>query len=946
MKKLFFILFLGVFTAATAQHIEVNPAGNSNSSKSLEDLIKDVFIGPTCATISNITVKSYDPVIYNDASFNEQNDGKSYSFFTYSGSTFPMDRGVILSTGVGSQAQGPNDYLLSGFGSNIVSPDPWTGDADMKTILDARFGDSQDTNNATIVEFDFVPVQNNFSFKYLFASEEYTDGTTSFECSQYQDGFAFLVSGPGITADAEFAANPPATQWRNIALLADGVTPVSAGTINNNPANCTPQNPSLYVSNAGAAAANAAVNYNGQTVMFTASQGVQAGQTYRMKMVIADRADNAYDSSVFLLAGSFDAGGSVSLGDDVAMCENGSTTLTATTTFTNATYEWQFNGAVVAGETGTTLTATQIGTYTITATEGNCEVTDTIEVLNLPFSVNTANNLILPDIVAPLNDGVTTFDLTVNDAAALMGSAIANVTITYHTSQADADAGSNPIATPTAYDNTANPQTIYARVEQNGQTGCYDTASFLLIVNTVHSCFDVIDDQNLNCLGDCVDLTANYIPSNTTSYNVTSIAYNPQDAFTGLGNVPNFPSGFGGEYNDTPIDLPFTFNYFGNCFTQLKISDTGAITFNVENVFPPYTTTLPEAADTSFNNTILGLVASNMDTFSNPPADVSYGVFGTAPNRRFVISWNQIPDFDCSTLSYTFQVVLYETTNVIEVFVQDKPNCATSFAPEATIGIQNADGSAAFTPPGRNGVDWNASNEAWRFEPSGDTSAFNYVINWYDVTGTLLSTGDTFNVCPATVGTTTYLVKAEDQNNVGPTYSDAVNVTVANASPVITAISGNLEICPEEFTTLTTTSTDAGLTYQWQMNGSDINGATEATYSTNVTGQYSVIATNASGCTATETVTVIEKQGCFIPQGISPNGDSVNDSFDITWMNATNLKMYNRYGVKVYEKSEYRNEWFGQSDSGDELPTGTYYYVITVAGESPVTGWVYVNRED
>ena len=203
---------------------------------------------------------------------------------------------MILSSGAATASTGAN--TIFGFTGSEGGGAAWPGDADMKTILDNRFGDNQVTENATVVEFDFVPLDTNFSFDYLFASDEYKEA--DFECGTVQDGFAFILTGPGVV-------NDPGITGKNIALLADGVTPVSVGTIHNNTAMCAPaQNPGLYVNyytaGGGGVAATAPIQYNGRTVMFTATHAVTPGSTYHMKMVIADRGDNAYDSAVFLQA--------------------------------------------------------------------------------------------------------------------------------------------------------------------------------------------------------------------------------------------------------------------------------------------------------------------------------------------------------------------------------------------------------------------------------------------------------------------------------------------------------------------------------------------------------------------------------------------------------------------------------------------------------------------
>jgi gliding motility-associated-like protein len=84
---------------------------------------------------------------------------------------------------------------------------------------------------------------------------------------------------------------------------------------------------------------------------------------------------------------------------------------------------------------------------------------------------------------------------------------------------------------------------------------------------------------------------------------------------------------------------------------------------------------------------------------------------------------------------------------------------------------------------------------------------------------------------------------------------------------------------------------------------------------------------------------------CDIPKGVSPNGDGLNDTWDLSGYNVKRVEIFNRYGTKVYSKSNYVDEWHGQSDNSNELPDGTYYYVVEF-NDSPVkTGWVYINRE-
>jgi gliding motility-associated-like protein len=83
---------------------------------------------------------------------------------------------------------------------------------------------------------------------------------------------------------------------------------------------------------------------------------------------------------------------------------------------------------------------------------------------------------------------------------------------------------------------------------------------------------------------------------------------------------------------------------------------------------------------------------------------------------------------------------------------------------------------------------------------------------------------------------------------------------------------------------------------------------------------------------------------CQIQRGISPNGDTLNDWFDLTGIGARHLGIFNRYGREVYAQSNYIKEWGGQDKDGKELPDGTYYYVIEKTNGENLTGWIYINR--
>ncbi|WP_395052281.1 fibronectin type III domain-containing protein [Flavobacterium sp.] len=135
--------------------------------------------------------------------------------------------------------------------------------------------------------------------------------------------------------------------------------------------------------------------------------------------------------------------------------------------------------------------------------------------------------------------------------------------------------------------------------------------------------------------------------------------------------------------------------------------------------------------------------------------------------------------------------------------------------------------------------------------------------------------------------------------------------------------------------------TGVNVTYSWTF-GTSILGSSQ-TQTVTQAGNYSVKVTS-NGCDAIANF-IVDGISCSIQKGISPNNDQLNDSFDLSGLNVKMLSIFNRYGTKVYSKSNYINEWFGQSNKNEELPDGTYYYVIESDDIQTKSGWIYINRQ-
>jgi hypothetical protein len=291
------------------------------------------------------------------------------------------------------------------------------------------------------------------------------------------------------------------------------------------------------------------------------------------------------------------------------------------------------------------------------------------------------------------------------------------------------------------------------------------------------------DPPALSCQAlTCVDLEATYLQLNQpTNYSVASIPYSPPYQFTCL----QTPVSVNIDDIWSPIiNLPFNFCFYGNNYSKVLIGSNGVITFDTTTYAPggfsewSFANNLPSAS--LFKNTIFGVYH---DIDPSKGGQVGYELITLNTGcRALVASWNDIPMFSstCNSVLYTGMIVLYENTNVIEVYAKEKNVCSTWNDGNAIIGIQNAAGTAAVVAPSRNGLDanWTVTNEAWRFTPTGTSLTS---IKWFEglgTAGTQLGTTNNINVCPT--ATTTYTAEVTYALCSGTTlkYTDNVLVTV------------------------------------------------------------------------------------------------------------------------------------------------------------------------
>ena len=223
------------------------------------------------------------------------------------------------------------------------------------------------------------------------------------------------------------------------------------------------------------------------------------------------------------------------------------------------------------------------------------------------------------------------------------------------------------------------------------------------------------------------------------NYSYTSIATNIE------AGVTNTTPGLADDILSTAIPLGFTFCYDGYQYTQVYISSNAALVFDAIDpcVYPNvYNPRIPASNGAATGYSIAGPIPYST-TADYTPANailgpwhdidvanggtITYAVLGTAPNRRFIVYFNAVHQFEsaspCQNAGYEFtgQMKLFETSNNIEIHVQNQKSCTQWNNGQAILGLQNGFGTLAVVPTGYNANasapynQYSITNKAWQF---------------------------------------------------------------------------------------------------------------------------------------------------------------------------------------------------------------------------------------
>ncbi|WP_116788843.1 gliding motility-associated C-terminal domain-containing protein [Flavobacterium psychrotrophum] len=573
--------------------------------------------------------------------------------------------------------------------------------------------------------------------------------------------------------------------------------------------------------------------------------------------------------------------------------------------------------------------------YEVTTDVTNCITGDDTTVTIL---INSAPVLLEPSSLALCDDdydGLAVFNLEAEGNNTLNGQT--GITLTYHTSLTDAEAGTAAITTPAAYSTiTPNTQTVYIRAIENGTTtNCYTIKTIVLTVNPkpvvpVMTTYALCDDPATTGVQAVFNLTtkdaqaANGVAGLTVSYYTGETEAN--DGTRPITGTSAYQSAGGtvwvrvqsaaGCYSLATLNLQVNPLPATPGLTNYVLCDDPATT-GVQAVFNL------NSKDAEATNGVAGLTVSYYDTEAAANAGTTPVATPATYTSGTATIWVRV-----QTAAGCYSVAsLALIVNPLPVAntIADYQLC------EVTTGV------AAF----------NLSSRDALILPAGSTDTVTYFTSQSNAdnnTGAITTPGSYNNTAnPQTIyvrvgnggcyTTTSFIL------NVLPAPQFAAALELTGCSPF------NLtEVAAQAGTGVTlgyfATQADA------LANNNAI--ATPASYLlTTTTGIVYVRAENAAGCTTVEEL-ALTTGNCEIQRGISPGGTiGQNDNFDLAYLDVRKISIYNRYGLEVYSfKGSYTNQWGGQGSNGDELPTGTYFYMFERNNGESKTGWIYINRQN
>lgn len=321
--------------------------------------------------------------------------------------------------------------------------------------------------------------------------------------------------------------------------------------------------------------------------------------------------------------------------------------------------------------------------------------------------------------------------------------------------------------------------------------------------------------------------------TNNQAYTQTSIPYAPDPLTNGTSVTLSDDS------QTAMLPIGFSFCYFGNVYTNFIIGSNNYITFSSGGSTTWVTTVVPNGGGIP-KNAIMG---PWQDINPGIGGTVKYAVYGTAPYRRLAVSWRNIPMFSCTNQLYSSQIIIYETTNIIETHILNKGICSVWNGGKAVHALHNINGSTAIIVPGRNNTAWATTNNGIRFSPG------TVGLEWANTLGQTFPYNDgILNINPVPSSLTGYYLKSTC-GSIGA----VSDTTWLSQSNVNATISPTTDFCSSSIGSATATTTAGTGPFQYLWTPSNQTTPTASNLSA---GNYEVLITDSYGCTKAVSVVV------------------------------------------------------------------------------------------
>ena len=867
-------------------------------------------------------------------------------------SNLGIDSGIVLTSGHAVATAGTVVPNSPSFSNNAA------GDPDLTTLA------GQPTHDACVLQFDFVPSGDTVKFNYVFGSVEYTQ----YSCSQFNDAFAFFISGPNIVGTPNLALIP----GTNIPVTVNSTTDPTINTPQQLSL-CTGMGPGspfsqYYVNNL----AGTYISYAGFTRVFTAISAVTPCDTYHLKMAVADASDWSLDSGVWLEAGSLTSGttsiatfGPGGLPYVVRGCAPGKFVFTRpTATSVPKVIHYQIGGTAINGTDYVTIADSAIIPAFAT--------TDTLFINALPIvppqGPKTVKLYILSPYLCAGNQVTDSAELTIYDSIYVHvispdtpicigqsvnilaeGDSILNFHWTPSTGLNNPDT-LTPTATPTT-------TTTYHLTADLPGSGCPSMQGNVTIYVKYPPTVDLGPDVT-SCVGVPVQLNAATTPvtqtytyswDSTTYLNYTNIQ-NPAATPTQLGDVTYVvtadPGAVGCARTDTITihELPNDFTLENPDTTVciggvIQVRATGVPDFSYSwspstYVSNPFIINPVITPDTTTYYTIKATYPGCPDMYHSFGIEVQPNPIVNIPDSAQMCQWQSIrinatvtPPYTNYTYAWTPNTGLdnYNTPNI--VFTGDSSNnyILTVTTP---IGCKGSDSTYITVFPGNFAA----------LSPGADTNICPRDSVYLHVTGTgilyswspnapdFINDSMSANPLVYPFSDTKYQVLVTDIHGC----HDTLDVKFFVHSDAVISLPDSVVLYPGESYQMDPQGNASY--YHWSpatgLSGVDISNPLSMP---EVTTRYRVNATTEWGCKTSDSIDVIINTETVLdlPNAFSP-GSGPNSEFKIVKRGIATLKnfrIFNRWGNLVFETTDINKGWDG-TYKGTPQPFGVYVYMV------------------